>query len=57
MKTKRRFDNLHSVTMQLVHVTRNMDLTSWGEFGRHIEKLQEVLSEDGLERARGSGGG
>jgi len=56
-KTKRRFDNLHSVAMQLVHCTRSMDLLAWGEFGKCLGKLQEILSEDEKERTRNGGRG
>ena len=54
-KTKRRFDSLHSVAMQLVHCTRTIDLIAWGEFGRCLGKLREILNEDEKERARKGG--
>ncbi|RMZ70551.1 hypothetical protein GMOD_00000657 [Pyrenophora seminiperda CCB06] len=54
-KTKRRFDNLQSVTMQLLHCTRGMDLALLGEFGKLVTKLRDVLNEDGKDRANEGG--
>ncbi|EFQ87100.1 hypothetical protein PTT_17457 [Pyrenophora teres f. teres 0-1] len=52
IRTKRRFDNLQSVAMQLVHCTRNMDLSAWGEFGKCVGKMKEALSEGKTEGVR-----
>ncbi|KAI1514949.1 GAS multi-domain protein [Pyrenophora tritici-repentis] len=51
-RTKLRFDSLHSVAINMVHCTRNMDLSAWGEFGKCVGKMKEVLSEGKKEGVR-----
>jgi hypothetical protein len=50
LKVKRRFDNLHSVCVNLATCTRSMDLSSFGEFGRYLDQLKAALEEDGQEK-------
>lgn len=46
-KVKRRFDNLHSIAINITKCTRSMDLSSFGEFGQYLRKLKAALDEDG----------
>ncbi|KAH8727255.1 hypothetical protein GQ44DRAFT_758323 [Phaeosphaeriaceae sp. PMI808] len=56
-KTRRQHDILHSSAKELINCTRAMDLASFGEFGRCVEKLKEYLNVDrGVRRGRGPEG-
>jgi hypothetical protein len=51
IKLKRRFDNLHSAADNLTNSTRGMDLSSFGQFGKHLRQLRAALDEDGKTAA------
>jgi hypothetical protein len=46
IKTKRQHDILQAVANDLVKCTRSMDLSSFGEFGRYVNKLKVTLEVD-----------
>ncbi|KAF1946465.1 hypothetical protein EJ02DRAFT_450556 [Clathrospora elynae] len=50
-KVKRRFDNLHSVAVNLATCTKSMNLSAFGEFGTYVRQLKTALEEDGMERS------
>ncbi|KAH7085562.1 hypothetical protein BKA63DRAFT_385201, partial [Paraphoma chrysanthemicola] len=53
VRTKRQYDVLFSVATNLAICTRSMDLTSFGEFGRHLKRLRTTLETDtGVNEAR-----
>jgi chaperonin cofactor prefoldin len=49
-KVKRKFDNLHSIAVDLATCTRSMDMSSFGEFGSYLRQLKKALEEDAAER-------
>jgi len=57
IKVKRRYNTLRSAADDLSTTTRNMDLTSFGEFGSCLRRLKLAMDEDresdGVEGVRG----
>jgi hypothetical protein len=46
IKIKRRYDSLRSVAADLSAITVNMDLSSFGEFGKSLKQMKKALEED-----------
>ncbi|KAH7095214.1 hypothetical protein FB567DRAFT_511999 [Paraphoma chrysanthemicola] len=46
VRTKRQYDILFSVANNLAICTRSMDLSSFGDFGRHLKRLRTTLETD-----------
>lgn len=59
VRVKRRYDNIVAVSKKIIGNTANMDLASWGEFGRNINQLKRVLEdradEDGIDVSKKEG--
>jgi regulator of replication initiation timing len=52
IQVKRQFDILHSVARDLARCTSSLDLSSFGEFGKHLRKLRSSLEMTGITNDR-----
>ncbi|KAH7138041.1 hypothetical protein B0J11DRAFT_500288 [Dendryphion nanum] len=44
---KKKYDNLHSISRNILECARSMHLANWGEFGANIRKLKDIVDDTG----------